>query len=201
MSTIGKAAPWQTYGESLNEKLTPELERQIQEYEKRRHSKTSEQNAEELARWEEGNKELARQYQFLSPEEYRDEGARIGRILHSSQFLNILRKDLNLNCYFRTHPHKDKITLIAIRPGGEPEVACWCARGFMPEYSIVRFDKYGVPLDEKYRGWRTPILQMILKGILKEKDIKKVFRNAEGPASDKYNSLLYELRNRRLVAV
>lgn len=192
-------APWETY--SLDEKLDQRLEEEVNEYSKKRHTKTSEQNAEELARWEEENQQLARQYQFLTPDEYRDEGARIGKIIHSSKFLNILRKEFKLNAWYRIHPHKDKLTLIVQRKNFEPEVACWAMKGFMPEYEIVRFDKYGVPLDSKYRGWRTCCLQMILKGILNEKDVDRVFGRAQGPASERYCSTLFEIRNHYAKAV
>lgn len=202
MSTVtDRRAPWETYNESLDEKLDSKLQAEVDEYSKHRHEKSSEQNAEELARWEEGNKELAKQYQFLSPEEYADEGARIGRVIHSSEFINILRRELKLNAWYRRHPHKDKLTLIVHNHVGEPEIGCWAANGFMPEYEIVRFDKYGVPLDSKYRGWRTCCLQMILKGMLKEKDVTRVFGKATGPASERYNSTLFEIRNHYAKAV
>jgi hypothetical protein len=201
MSTIGKSeAPWESYGKSLEEKLDPKLEAEVNEYAQKRHTKTSEQNAEELVRWEEENKQIAKQYQFLSPEEYQDEGARIGKVLHASQFINILRRDFKLNCHYRRHPHEDKLTLIVIR-NQKPEVACWTARNWMPEYSIVRFDDHDVPLNERFRGWRTCLLQMILKGILKEEDANRVFGRAQGPASTRYNSLLYAVRNREAKVV
>jgi hypothetical protein len=36
---------------------------------------------------------------------------------------------------------------------------------------------------------------MILKGILKEEDAVRVFGKAVGPASERFNSTLYEIRN------
>jgi hypothetical protein len=81
-----------------------------------------------------------------------------------------------------------------------PKMACWVQDGFCPEYSIMKFDDHDVPLDERMRGWRTPLLQMILLGILKEEIVEQVFGKAEGPASTKYNSLLYAIRNREVKA-
>jgi hypothetical protein len=202
MSTVKDSrAPWETYSQSLDEKLDDRLEAEIKQYSQKRHEKTSEQNAEELARWEEENKNLAKQYQFLSPEEYAYEGARIGRIIHSSEFINMLRDDFKLNCWYRRHAHPDKLTLLVKRNNIETEVGCWVANGYMPEYSIVRFDKYGVVLNEKYRGWRTCLLQMILKGMLDEEDVRKSFGQAKGPASERYNSTLFEIRNHYAKAV
>jgi hypothetical protein len=200
MSTIiDKRPPWMTYAASLDERLDSRLQAEVDEYSKHRHEKTSEQNAEELARWEEENKILAKQYQFLTPDEYKDEGARIGKIIHSSSFLNNLRQ-LGLNCHYREHPHKDKLTLIVIR-NQKTEVGCWVARGFMPEYSIVRFDRHDVPLNEKFRGWRTCTLQLILKGLLDEKEVDAFFGKASGPASERYLSTLYNVRNRQVLVV
>jgi len=202
MSTIQDTrAPWQTYGDSLNERIDPGLQEEINQYSQKRHEKSSEQNKEELARWEEGNAELSKQYQFLSPEEYKNEAARIGRVLHSSLLLKFLQKDLGVTCWYRVHPHKDKVTLLVKRGNREAEVGCWVPLGYMPEYSIVRFDKYGVPVNEKYRGWRTCLLQLILKGIISEDKAHEVFGKASGPASERYNSTLYEIRNKYAKAV
>jgi hypothetical protein len=202
MSTVDdKRAPWETYSQSLDEKLDPKLEEEIKEYSQKRHEKTSEQNKEELARWEEENTSLAKQYQFLSPAEYANEGERVGTVIHSSVFINKLRKELHLECWYREHPHQDKLTLLVREGSKEPEIGCWVAKGFMPEYSIVRFDSHGVPLNEKFRGWRTCLLQLILKGIVSEEKAHEVFNKASGPASERYNSTLFEIRNHYAKAI
>lgn len=188
--------PWMSYAASLEEKLDPQLEDAIKRYEENRYESTSSQNQEELARQKELNAEIAKQYQFLHPEEYQDEGPRIGKIMHSSVFINKLRKECNLECWYRQHPQPRKITLIVRRKEGlDPEVACWAQEGFMPEYSIVRFDEHNVPLDEKFRGWRTCLLQIIIKGIVSEEKAHAVFGKAYGPVSNRYNSTLYGFRN------
>jgi hypothetical protein len=196
MGTINdKRAPWETYSASLEEKIDPKLQAEIDEYATKRHEKSSEQNEEELARWKEENDYLSKQYQFLSPEEYADEDARKGELRHSSDLIKIFREELKLKCWYRDHPHKDKITLVVKREGQEPEVGCWVQLGWMPEYSVVRFDDHGVPLNEKYRGWRTVLLQLILKGIVSEEAAHAVFGKATGPASERYNATLFSVRN------
>lgn len=192
---LDETPPWMTYNQSLEEELNEELQHEVTKYSEQHHVKTSSQNQEELARQKEQSDEVAKEYQFLSPEEYKDEAPRIGRVLHSSSFINKLRKECNVSCWYRQHPLKGKVTLIVKQEGTEPEVGCWVQEGFMPEFSIVRFDTHGVPLDEKYRGWRTCLLQLILKGVLTEELAHKVFGKAEGPASGRYNSTLYEFRN------
>lgn len=192
--------PWMSYAASFDEKLDPNLEEAVKHYSERVHEKSSAQNEEELHRQKELSDDISKQYQFLNPEDYEDNASRIGRIRHSSQFITILREQCKVRCWYRQHPHADKLTLVYSDCWAtkRPEVACWVPNGFMPEYSIVRFDEHGVPVNEQFRGWRTCLLQMILKGIVSEKTANKYFGYAVGPASARFNSTLYEWRNRRI---
>jgi hypothetical protein len=183
----------------VEEQLTPEMEAAVAAYAENVHNDSSNQTKEELARWKEGNQEVAKEYQFVAPDEYNNVEERMGRILHSSEFINILRDKVGLKCWYRAHPHADKLTLLVQKSFGveKPEIACWVQNGFAPELSIVRFDDHGVPLNESHRGWRTCILQMILKGMITEEQANKYF----GPpkqteAYARYNSTLHSFRNR-----
>ena len=67
----------------------------------------------------------------------------------------------------------------------------------MSELSVVRFDERGTPIDEKRRGWRTAILQCILKGLLTEEQANREFGKPKvTPAFARYNQILYEWRKR-----
>lgn len=198
---LSEKAPWETYSASFEEKLDPKLEAEIEAYSQRRHDKSSSQNEEELCRQKEINAEVAKEYQWVSPDEYKDAGPRIGRVLHSSEFISILRDKCKVKCWYREHPQPRKVTLIIQRNGNEPEVGCWVQLGFMPEYTIMRFDEHGVPLDEKFRGWRTCLLQFILKGVITEAQANKYFGEAQGPASSRYLSTLHGFRNRSIEVV
>ena len=103
-------APWDTYMTEPN--LTPEMEAAVAEYATHTHDDSSNQTKEELQRWQEGNREVSKEYQFVSPDEYNNVAERMGRILHSSEFINILRDKVGLKCWYRQHPHADKITLL-----------------------------------------------------------------------------------------
>lgn len=192
-----KDAPWLTYGKGFDEKLDPRLEDEIKRYAERVHEKSSNQNIEELHRQKELSDSMAKEYQFLKPDEYKNQAARIGKILHSSEFINKLQKDCGLKCWYRQHPQLGKITLVVERGNGmiPPEVGCWAQSGYMQEFSLVDFDDHGVPLAEKRRGWRTCLLQMIMKGLLTEEQVDDVFGKAVGPASVRYNKTLYSYRN------
>jgi hypothetical protein len=194
-------APWESYQASFEEKLDPKLEAEIADYATRRHEKTSNQNHEEYCRQHEINEGLSKQYQWLHPSEYADHGPRIGKIMTHGEFIKILREKCKVRCWYRQHPQPDKLTLVVsdrhtdVFHSEEPHFVCWVAYGFMPEYSIMNFDRYGVPLAERFRGWRTPILQMILQGVITEEQANKHFGKASGPASDRFLKTCYGIRN------
>jgi hypothetical protein len=186
-----------TYDEELTpEETDPEMIQAMADYASRvSDAEASNQTKEELCRLKEGSAEQAKEYQWLTPEEYKNEGDRVGRIMHSVVFLNKLQK-AGVNCWYRTHPQKGKVTLFVQRLALEPEVGCWCQLGFAPELSVMRFDDHGVPLAEKYRGWRTSLLQLILKGIISEKKANEIFgKPSTTPAFHRYNSTLQSFRN------
>jgi hypothetical protein len=192
---LQEKAPWETYDESLEIDMTPELEAAVAAYESNRYESTSSQNQEELAWRKELSDEAAKEYQWCTKEEYRDIQMRMGTIIHSSELINRLRK-IGVKCWYRDHPHADKITLLVqTQEAAPPEVGCWVQNGYMPEYTVMGFDDHGVPLAEKYRGWRTVLLQLIIKGVLKEETAHKEFGIADKPCADRYNSILHGFRN------
>ena len=187
---------------SYDEELTPvetdpALIEAMAEYASRvSDAEASTQTKEELARLKEGAAEQAREYQWVTPEEYKNEGDRIGRIMHSSVFLLKLQQ-AGVNCWYKNHPQVGKVTLIVqMQPGVDPEVGCWCQLGFAPELSVMRFDDHGVPLAEKYRGWRTSLMQLILKGVISEKKANEIFgKPSTTPPFHRYNATLQHFRN------
>lgn len=188
-------APWKSYSTSFDEKLDDRLAKEVDEYSKKVHSKSSAQNEEELARQREINNNLSEEYRWVHPDEYKDVPARIGQIRHSSELITLLR-DHGINCWYVNHPQPRKLTLLISKYNHKPEVACWVQQGFMPELSIMDFDDHGVPLAEKYRGWRTVLLQLILKEFLTETDANDIFGVANvTPQFHRYNALLKNTRN------
>jgi hypothetical protein len=67
-----------------------------------------------------------------------------------------------------------------------------------PEYSIMRFDEYNVPTKEKYRGWRTALLSLILAGVLTEAEADACFGKASGVASEFYREQLFAFRSHNI---
>ena len=190
-------APWESY--NLQEELSPELEAAVAEYSTHRHDDSSNQTKECLAEQKELSSEVAKEYQFVAPDEYNNVEERMDRILHSSEFINLLREKARLKCWYRDHPHADKLTLLVQRGFGtqEPEIACWVQRGWMPALSVMRFDDHGVPLNEQFRGYRTCLLQMVLKGLVTEEKVNEVFGKPKQTAAwERYNQTLHSWRNR-----
>lgn len=191
-------APWETYDEQImsDPDITPELQRQIDAYSQRYHDgQSSSESKEELAWRKEENAHTAKEYQWVSPEEYKDEGARIGTILHSSTFISRLQS-VGVRCWYAAHPQPRKVTLIYTKDGMAAEVGCWAQSGFMPELSVMDFDDHGVPTTEKFRGWRTPLLQLILKHVITEQQADTLFGPPKtSPAFHRYNQTLQSFRN------
>ena len=196
---LSNKAPWETWDEEMGDsKLSPILKEQIARYEERVQHKSSQEAEEALARERELSNAVAAQYRWVTKEEYGDIEPRIGRIMHSSVLLHKLKTECHLNAWYAEHILPGRLKLIVKQAGKEPEFAVWVQEGFTSEFTIMKFDEHDVPLDERYRGYRTVLLQLIMKSLISEEDVLKAFGSAIGPASVRYNSTLYEWRNRRV---
>ena len=197
---LSDAAPWETYAQEMETQMSPELAAAVAEYAERSYdAPASNQTKEELHRQKELSDETAKEYQWLKEREYEDVEQRIGRVMHAAVFLNTLRKS-GIHCWYAAHPHPDKCILFVVKNGGmeTPENLCWVQMGYMPELSIMRFDEHSIPTNERRRGWRTCLLQLVLKGIITEEKAKKMFGPpGQTDAFARYNSTLCEWRNRR----
>jgi len=67
-----------------------------------------------------------------------------------------------------------------------------------PEWSLMRFNEYGVATKEKFRGWRTAMLVLIVAEILTEDEVDRAFGPPVGPASTWYRAQLQAYRQIRL---
>lgn len=64
-----------------------------------------------------------------------------------------------------------------------------------PEWDLVRFDEYGVPVGKRFQGWRTALLGLIEARVLTEEQAHKAFgKPIENAASSFYRQQLQELR-------
>jgi hypothetical protein len=67
-----------------------------------------------------------------------------------------------------------------------------------PEWSIMRYNEHGVAMKEKYRGWRTALLVLMVAEILTEEEVDQAFGPPIGEAGAFYRYQLQVYRQIRL---
>ena len=197
-------APWETYraGDPLDG-CSDQMRAEISEYSKKHHGKTSNANVEELIRQQEMSKEMVKEYKMYKQDELRDTPARIGRVLHCLEYLKMF--DENVKPAYLSANIRNGLTGMAVwNPKENAEgvredwqYVCGVQVGFMHEFSSMHFDKRDLPLNEKWRGWRTVNLRLIQLGLMTEEQENQVFGKAVGEASRRHNEQLYFWRNRK----
>lgn len=147
------------------------------------------------------NSEAVKQQRFLDIEEYRNEAARVGHVMHHSEFL---RKVATIAPNLLITDGRIKGDLAAFKVYGQPqpnldnrsfEYLFYIPTGVLPEFSTVEFDNRDVPVREKQRGWRTILLRLIKSKVITEKQVNKVFGYPSGAAARRYQQQLFSFRN------
>jgi len=200
-------APWETYrtADPL-EGCSPELRAEIAEYSKKHHGETSSANVEELCRQKDMSKEAVKEYQFYKQDELRDGPERVGKIMHCLDFLKKL--ETIRPAYLSANIRKGLTGLAVYHPKDVKQedgtfkrvdwhYVCGVQVGFMHEYSSMHFDEHDVPLNEKWRGWRTVLLRLIQLGHVTEEQALAVFGEPTEAGSRRYREQLYYWRNRK----
>lgn len=206
----------------LNDPLwrNPILAAEVAAYERMVHGKSSHAMIEESLRQHELN-EMAHAKQRWQGQErwqgWRNEETRLTRIMSCYEFVRRLRGggvDVWLN-HFVICIHDEPIQHCVKKRGAikgckagqigvnarrerQEKTITTTQYVYAPEYSVMRFDQYNVPTREKYRGWRTALLVLILAGVLSEDQAQDIFGAAIGPASLFYRQQLYQFRNREM---
>ena len=201
-------APWETYQRDPLAGCSPELQSEIAEYSHKHHGKTSSQNVEELCRQKELTRNSVKEYKFYRQDELTTEEGKKGHVLHCLEFLKILEKVRP--AYMSANIRKGLTGLAVYHPVDELDAetgqmkrvdwhyVCAVQVGFMWEYSVLHVDpRTGLPLNEKWRGWRTVLLRLIQQGHLTEQQALELFGPALGAPARRYNEQLYYWRNRK----
>jgi hypothetical protein len=84
---------------------------------------------------------------------------------------------------------------------GEAQTITSLQYPWSPEWSIMRFNEYGVPTNERYRGWRTVLLTLIIKDVITEDEARAAFGEPIGPAATFYRKQLFEHRAMNMAGV
>ena len=159
---------------------------------------------EHTARLAEGNynSEAVKRQRWEHQEELRCEKARLGRRMHSKDFLSVI-KQLVPTLYVTPGIIKGHLAIFRTAPCRQPDwgdvdykYMFYCTEGILPEYSLYEFDEVkDIPIREKERGWRTVLLRLVKARLLDQSVADKVFGAPDGIASHRYKRLLYEHRN------
>lgn len=204
-------APWESWGKA--DPLygcSPELRQEISEYSKKHHGATSSENIELLFQQKEMNKEMVKQYRFYNQDDLIIDSAdkaaaRKGRIMHCLEFVDKL--STIRPAYLSANIRKGLTGLAVYNPKDvrqedgtfkrvDWQYVCGVQVGYMWEYSVVHIDDHGLPLNEKWRGWRTVLLRLIQLGHITEEQALQVFGEPTPAGAKRYLEQLYYWRNR-----
>lgn len=149
------------------------------------------------------NSEAVKAQRMARQEEYKNDAARIGRMMHHSDLVTVLRQ-LIPSLYITDGNIVGDLAVFQTYGSPQPDLEgrtfrylFYIPTGYLPEYSLYEFNDRDTPTRESQRGWRTVLLRLIKSGLLTEETVNHVFGAATGPASTIYNSTLYDFRNRR----
>lgn len=159
-----------------------------------RYIKSTQETTEKYHQLHEENVEAVSAYRWEYQEEFDDIEGRIGTILHENELVSRLNKLLLVSVNPRI---RRGMRGLAAMKGGRMEYCCAMQAGYMPEYSLMNFDDHGLPTAEKYRGWRTVLLRLIMQEFIAEELAHGEFGFPTGPAGQRYRRVLWRYRNRR----
>lgn len=163
-------------------------------------------NEEHLSRLQEQNYNsfAVKKQRWNNQEDYEDEEARQGRWMQSSEFMSRLKKlvpslfitegnFLGDWAVYKTYPSPQSDL-----DGRDFRYLFFIPSGWMPENSFIEFDDKDIPVRERQRGWRTPLLRLIKSGYLTEYDCEQEFGLPTPGADVVWNRELWKIRNRNM---
>jgi hypothetical protein len=181
--------------------LTPQQAADLAEYERREPIESKDPQMLDLAaELKESNTDAVAGYRWERQEELSEahEKERMGKPMHANELIQKLQA-CGLECGLRRTRHRQMMALdgvVKVNGVMRPEYLCWVQVPMMPEYSVMYFDDHHLPTTEKYRGWRTVLIQLIQRGAISEASAKRVFGEPTGRmAPRRYRQQLYAIRN------
>jgi hypothetical protein len=142
--------------------------------------------------------DLVKSYRMKDQHELTNRKVRFTNPISTREFIAKLRNN-GVRCFTIDNGMPQTVGLWAYRPGHEllgPQAVCYLQIPAMVEWSILRLDEHHLPAGEAFRGWRTVLSQLILKGILTEKQAHKIFgKPSEASVSRRYRRTLHGYRN------
>lgn len=125
-----------------------------------------------------------------------DEKPRKVHIITTRDFIKKLR-DNGVRCFTVDNGLAGTVGLWAAR-GQETVYICYLQIPCMYEWSVLRLDNHNLPAGEKFRGWRTVLMQLIIKKILTEDQAHSIFgKPTGGVVSSIYRKTLWDRKNKK----
>ena len=141
--------------------------------------------------------QMAKAYAMEEQDLLANEKARRVNPIGTRIFVDRLRK-MGVKCFTVDNGLAGTVALWAAKPGSDYVVyVCYLQVPAMFEWSVLRFDQWGPPNGEKFRGWRTVLVQLVEKEILTEKEIHQEFgKPTLSEVSRRYRRSLWFVRNK-----
>lgn len=162
--------------------------------------------SEHTARLEEMNfnSEATKKQRWDNQLDYMDDDARQGRWMHHGEFISKL-KNMTGDLYIIDGGIVGDLAVYRVYDRPQPqlegrnfEYLFYIPTGWMPEASLIEFNERAVPVRERKRGWRTPLLRLIKARIITEEQAEREFGKPTPGADIVYNRELFRFRNGRL---
>lgn len=187
----------------------PELQEQINRAERERTGKKSPNElVDELQRQFEANTDASKGQRWQGQQRWQGKeniAARLVRVINCDRFVERMR-DVGVNVWLNSWSALGMIGLNARVPEKDPETGIErLANATLtslqyplgPEWSVMKFNSHDVPLYERYRGWRTALLVLILRGVVTEEQAEEAFGEPTGAPSLFYRRQLWAWRNEK----
>lgn len=155
---------------------------------------------EEFEKHREVSETLALDYKIEDQAELINKAARMVNPMSTTAFIQKLRA-FGIKCftvYNGFPPQTVALWCLPPKQNAKARYICFMQTPAMYEWSVLRTDKYGKPDNERFRGWRTVLVQLVEKEILTEAQAHKIFGEAShNHIYGRYHRSLWEARNKR----
>ncbi len=141
--------------------------------------------------------EMGEQYHIEDQEDLTNEVARKVNPMSTDAFVAKLRAN-GIKCFTVYNGLQGTVGLWCLPPKqvARARYVCYMQIPAMYEWSVLRLDRHNIPAGEKFRGWRTVVMELMKKEILTEYQAHKIFGHPSGNKTfRRYQRSLWELRN------
>ena len=152
---------------------------------------------ESFAAEKEISDEMGEAYHVEDQADLVNEPARKINPMSTDAFVAKLRSN-GIKCFTVYNGLKGTVGLWCIPPKqiARARYVCYLQIPAMYEWSVLRLDRHNIPNGEKFRGWRTAVMELMKKEILTEYQAHKIFGHPSGNKTfRRYQRSLWELRN------